>query len=159
MKRASILIALILAIAMITPSTSPAQFTDNAKIKKADVNGEVFLFSVGVDSVDDYTSNAFNLSAYDGESFSTYPIAYGLKMSSTLGVASVNIFIQGTYGDGNWFVVDTLLVTDSLETYRTGSINLNNVKCLAYRVVFDGQAGNRSDTWVIVSLYAYRRDY
>lgn len=157
---ASVLAVILLAALCLFPaSNAEAQgYSENPAKYNPDGNGIVYRYTAVVDSLNNYTSNAFSISSYDAESFSTYPIAFGYKVSSVAAVPNVFIYIQGTYGDGNWFAVDTVAANDSAETYTTGTLDLNGKKCASYRVVLDGQTGNEEDTIVTLSLYAYRKD-
>ena len=154
-----LILAIALAIVSLGSSQALAQFTTDAKVYQAD-NGksEAILFVASVDSLSDYTSKAFYLDDYDAESFFSYPLSYGVILSSA-GTPHVFLYIQGTIGDGNWFTVDTVAANDSIKTYATGTLDLNNKKCFAYRVYADGITGNRLDTQLTFSLFVYRKEY
>jgi hypothetical protein len=151
-------IIFLMACCSVTPAFAQG-FTTNAEVSWGeDDNGQVFRFVATIDSLNTYTSKAFYLSEYDGESLFSYPVAYGKVASSVVGVPKIKSIIQGTYGDGNWFNVDTLSTSDSVETYNTGTVDLNNRKCLAYRIEISGVTTNPGDTIYTLSLYAYRRE-
>lgn len=161
-KLSPMIMLLTLMFSVLTVDLSAQGFISDAVARPTDGNGVVWAFEVEVDSLENYTSKAFSLSPYDADDFSEYhPLHFGKVASSADGTPRVFVYIQGTYGDGNWFTVDTVAVADSVETYNTGTLDLNAKKCAAYRVVFDGITGytdNRLDTVYKLSLYAYRKD-
>jgi len=120
---------------------------------------QVVSFEMIVDSLSTLTTNPFTLSSFDGESFYTYPLSYGYILTSVAGLPRVSMFIQGSFdGSTNWTNADTLATSDSTETFRKLSFDLNNAKYPYYRISVTGTAGNRRDTDLKFWLYAYRKD-
>lgn len=154
MKRTSLLLIAILMVSAI----GAAQFTTDREIVKTDGNGQILKFVASVPLTDSIASASFTLSEYDAESFSTYPIAYGRKVVSADSTPQVFARILGTYGDGTWFVVDTIAANDSVAAYSTGTLDLNNKKCAAYKISLKGLTGNPDDPVWTFSVYAYRKD-
>ncbi|MFZ4620971.1 MAG: hypothetical protein ACOYNS_10450 [Bacteroidota bacterium] len=138
----------------------------NASVNTTDADaGKVIKFQGYIDStITTYTSNPFSLSGYQGESFYTYPVQYRYRNVSAAGTPYVTHYIQGNLGDSTWFTIDTLITRDSTETVQFGSIDFNNRKCAAYRIVSSGgtngaNAKNRSDTVSELTLYMPRKDW
>lgn len=159
MKRIALLLFLLVTVAV----SLTAQFSTDREVYATEGNGVVYKFVATVKSQDSIASKSFTLSEYDAESFATYPIAYGKKIVSADSATRVFARILGTYGDGEWFVVDTLAAYagaafDSIATYNTGTLDLNNKKCAAYKISLKGLTGNPDDAVWTFSAYGYRRD-
>ena len=163
MKSLLVFVLIILTIITLIPSAVQAQWTDNAKEVKL-VNGSFFSFYTVTDSVENDTSKTFTLDKYDIDSLNGYALKYWLKHSSTAGVSAMKIYLEGAFTTaktGNWFSVLTVLgasAVDSGETAIYGTTYLNGLKFPYYRIVFDGQPGNRSDCINQLGLYAYKRE-
>ncbi len=165
--RAMLALLVMLTLMMLTCNPAHAQgwTTDNATVKKSDNDAGISIKFQGVidSTITTYTSNTFQLSGWQGESFYTYPVQYRYRFISAAGTPYINTFIQGNLGDTTWFTIDTLCLKDSAETLVTGTIDFNNRKCYSYRLLSSGATSgngnkNRSDTSGEVTLYAPRRD-
>jgi hypothetical protein len=160
----SVIVVMIL-LAAIVPAFSQGWTTYNADDITSDFDaGKSIRFQGSIDStLTTYTSSPFQLSGYQGESFTSYPVHYRYRNISAAGTPYVTHIIQGNYGDSTWVNIDTLIVRDSTETSQTGTIDFNGKKCYAYRLVSSGgttgaNAKNRSDTVSEVTLYVPRKD-
>lgn len=106
-----------------------------------------------VDSVTTVTSKWFGVKSYLVNSFNDYPIQYARKLNSVKGLPKVTTTIEGSNDQTNVAIVDTLGgVSDSIETYTSGTLNLNNKKFWYYRIKQTGQSGNRADVTARVDL-------
>ncbi|KAB2967518.1 hypothetical protein [Zoogloea sp.] len=160
---------LMLVITMIMMTCTPAHAqgwtTYNADDIYSDGDaGKSVRFQGVIDStLTTYVSAAFQLSGYQGESFTTYPVHYRYRHVSAAGTPYVTHIIQGNMGDSTWINIDTLCVRDSTEANQRGTIDFNGVKCHAYRLSSAGGTSgnggkNRSDTVAEVTFYVPRKD-
>lgn len=162
MKTLKSFFALLLLITLFSLPTS-AQWVTNTTATQLD-NGVSLYFNLTVDSTGTYNSNPFTLNKYDNDSWYTYPISYSRIITSTLGTPYVTALVQySPDAENNWTTVDTLFLKDSIETFASGTFNLNDSKKPYYRLRFVGDANgaltdNRSDSDVKVWLYIYRKD-
>ncbi len=163
------MLALLMLALILSPvlQTANAQFSSSANATqiRLDNSGRVFTFQCTVDSTANDTSKTFSLDGFEVDSTARYGVSYGLIHSSTDGVSVISLYVQGSFGDGNWVAVKTLLSTDSTETYQTGQtyLNTNNPAGTLgifpyYRVIFDGLAGNRSDCIAKLRLHPWKRN-
>lgn len=162
------ILIIVITMIMMTCSSVLAQgwTIDNATDKTSDYDAGLSIkFQGYIDStLTTYTSNPFQLSGYQAESFTSYPVHYRYRNVSAAGTPYVTHIIQGNYGDTTWVNIDTLITRDSTEISQIGTIDLNNRKCYAYRLVSSGgttgaNAKNRSDTVSEVTLYMPRKDW
>lgn len=151
------IIAFLLIFVLMLPLVADT-WISNAVESKVSGDGMTLTFACSVDSVDTLTSNVFDLSNYNEDSWSTYPINYQLYNTSTLGKPRLTAYIYGTMDNSNWFVADTLFSTDSLETVRYKTADFNNKKAVLYKMIIYGTTGNRSDTGLNLIMYFYRKD-
>jgi len=121
-------------------------------------DGKTLTFACTVDSIDTLTSNVFSLGKYNDLSWSTYPIPYQLYNVSAAGQPMLTAYVQGSNDNINWFVVDTLFSTDSLETVRYKTADFNNYKAVLYKLIIYGVTGCGSDTVVDMIFYFYIKD-
>lgn len=153
--KTKLFIALIFAIVLIClPAIASAQ--DNVDITRADDQTKVSL-SVDVDSTgltaSTVTSQWFSASKYLGNSFYTYPVQYTKLVKSTKGKPRITTTIEGSNDQTNVAVVDTMgILADSIETYQSGTLNLNNKKYWYYRIKHTGTSGNRADATAGIDL-------
>jgi len=165
-KSSPMIIMLIILMAAFSPAFGQGWTTYNADDITSDFDaGKSVRFQGSIDStLTTYTSSPFQFSGYQGESFSSYPVHYRYRNVSAAGTPYVTHIIQGNMGDSTWFNIDTLIVRDSTEVVKFGTIDFNGVKCYAYRLSsVGGTSGNgnknRSDTVSEVTLYAPRKDW
>lgn len=144
-----------------------SQWVDNTEATQFD-NGVSLYFNLVVDSTDTYNSEAFTLSKYDNDLWTTYPMSYSRIITSTLGTPYVTCLVQYSPVEATastyWTTIDTLFLKDSIETFASGTFNLNDSKKPYYRLRFVGDANgaltnNRSDSNTKVWLYIGRKDY
>lgn len=157
MKNISIKFTVIMAFIAIFCGVSFSQIV-KSEASKINNDNNIFTFKVMVDSLNTYTTSAFTLSHFDAESFVTYPLSYGKLLSST-GLPKVSVYIDGSYGFATWGVVDTIMTTDSIKTYKIGTLDLNNNHCPWYRLRVVGTTGNRRNTNLDIVLYAPKKTY
>lgn len=160
-----VILMLVIGMMFTTPLQAQGFTVLNASVTTSDYDaGKAIRFQGVIDStLTTYTSNPFSLSGYQGESFTTYPVSYRYRDVSAAGTPYVTHIIQGNMGDSTWFNLDTLILRDSTETVKTGTIDFNGTKCYLYRLQSSGgttgaNAKNRSDTVSEVTLYVSRRD-
>ena len=150
MKHLKSLFAVIAVLIATMSVTAPAQITTSFVQPNVSSKATVTIHA-NVDSLTTYTSGPFGLSGYDAESFYTYPLAYGKKLASA-GTPKISAYIDGSYGFSTWTVVDTILTTDSVTTFASGTLDLNNKHFPQYRVRIIGATGNRRDSQVDLVL-------
>jgi len=162
MKSLKSFFALLLFFALFSTNIFP-QWSTNTDATQFD-NGVSLYFNLTVDSTGTYNSDAFTLSKYDNDSYYTYPMSYSRIITSALGTPYVTALIQySPDASTNWTTIDTLFLKDSIETFASGTFNLNDSKKPYYHLRFVGDANgalvnNRSDSNVKVWLYIGRKD-
>jgi hypothetical protein len=132
---------------------------------KSDMGDKIY-FTCTVDSIDTLESNSFDLGDFDGYSWSTYPLNYSIYMNSADNdTPLVDCFIYGTNDGSNWFTVDTLFESDSLETVRSQTADFNDIKADKYKMIIygkekgDGEAHNNGpNTSVSIIFPLYKRE-
>ncbi len=164
-KTSPLIIFMVIIMAALTPAFGQGWTIYNADDIYSDENaGKSIRFNGSIDStLTTYTSTPFQLSGYQGESFTSYPVHYRYRNVSAAGTPYVTHIIQGNYGDSTWVNIDTLIVRDSTETSQIGTIDFNGRKCHSYRLSSAGGTSgngnkNRSDTVSEVTLYVPRKD-
>lgn len=162
MKTLKSFFALLLFVTLFSTQIFP-QWATNTTATQFD-NGVSLYFNLTVDSTGTYNSNAFTLNKYDNDSWYTYPISYSRIITSTLGTPYITALVQySPDASTNWTTIDTLFLKDSIETFASGTFNLNDSKKPYYRLRFVGDSNgaltpNRSDSDCKVWLYIGRKD-
>ncbi|TAK59427.1 MAG: hypothetical protein EPO24_07770 [Bacteroidetes bacterium] len=161
-------IVMISFLFIVVAETAEASWTKNAVEVRLDKGGRMWSFQASVDSVANDTSKAFTFDGFMIDSTARYGVSYGAIHSSTAGASLIKVYIQGSYDASNWVAVQTLLGasdSSSVETYQTGITYLNTGNPTGvlqrfpyYRVIIDGQPGNRSDCVVYLRLHPWKRD-
>ncbi|GEM_PF-2500448 len=162
------LLIVMLALVIFVP-LAEAQWTKNAQEIRLDRSGRVFAFQTTVDSVENDTSKTFSLDGFYIDSTARFGVGYTYKQTSSAGTAACKVYLQGSMGDSNWTAVQTIFgataVDSTLETLQSGNLFLytNNpagtIPLYAYyRIIFDGQPGNRSDNVVRLRLHPWKRN-
>lgn len=169
MKKLSyiMLIGLILALLIFAvPVFSQGNWSNDAKTLTGfagENQGRMIVFTCTVDSVDTLISSTFSLAKYDGAYYTTdasgnaifQDVPYAYIATSALGSPKLTTYIQGSYDQSNWFVVDTLCTNLTSESLTTGTAQLFRYHIPYYRAVVYGVALNRSDTIFDFRFYCY----
>ena len=123
--------------------------------------GSMLTFTCSVDSVDTLTSSTFSLAKYDGykELYSSQEVSietpYAYIATSAAGSPKITCYIQGSYDESNWFVVDTLCTDLTSETLAKSTAQLFRYHVPYYRAIVYGIALCRSDAVFDFRFYFY----
>jgi len=103
------------------------------------------------DTLTSYDSQLFSLSGYHG----TWDAYYAKQYVSASLKPRITTTLQGTFDGTNFVAVDTLgIVSDSVETYQTGTITNNPGKLYPYyRILNTAETGNPSDVVLDVDIF------
>ena len=112
--------------------------------------GQILHFRAQLDSVDQDTSRNFGITKYFSalRVMSTNPFESQRQISSVLGAVNVSVFIDRSYDNSNWSVIDTLADSVTSETAARITFNLNNIRAPFYRLRARNNATSRRDAIV-----------
>lgn len=160
-------LTILMAILLVAiPAFSQGSWSNNASIVTGfagENQGRMIVFTCAVDSVDTLISSTFSLAKYDGSYYTTdtsgnaifQEVPYAYIATSALGSPKLTTYIQGSYDQSNWFVVDTLCTDLTSESLTKGTAQLFRYHIPFYRAVVYGVELNRSDTIFDFRFYCY----
>jgi hypothetical protein len=158
-----ILLTLFLMIFIQSEVTAQSAWTTgkNASVSKMNSGdgGYVVTFQGTLTAATDtLTSTVFSLTEYDQENLTTYPYIYGALLNGTsTATRKVSCQVLGSFNDSDYFVVDTIQASDSINTIIKKTFDINNYKVPYLKLIFFGTSGN-SGTGFKAWIYAYRKD-
>jgi hypothetical protein len=158
-----VLIATLLFLGMVEAQTGVSAWNTN------DANGtykvDLFLKTQTTDSTTKITSNAFSLPSYSYRDFTSYPITFCVKTTSTYTGTPPKclITLNGVFGDTYSLVLDTLRnnTTNQSITDTVGILTLTaypGVRAPAYTISVTN-SGNAIATGFIELIFTKERHY
>ncbi len=116
---------------------------------------ELYHIITPVDSLYTYATNELTFTSFNTDTTLIYEYS---KVLTSAGMPKVTVYLQASYKDGNWFTIDSLTSRDSIKTYNRASKRVTTI-APTYRLYVVGNTGNRRDTQLEITLFAYKRKY
>jgi len=150
------IIMLLFLLPLFLIAQTDGTWTTNAETTKL-VQGKVIKFTFALDSAGTLTSNSWTVDEQDDFLWSTEPIQFAYKFTSSDSLPKITGTILGSMDNVNFVVIDTLFSNAVTETMTFGSTDMNSIHAPYLKLTLTGIELGAADQLGWLHIYHYQR--